>query len=47
MPVSKVDDQIYPAGKITKLLHKAYRQEVEAYVANVRAEGPSLWALNE
>jgi len=47
MPVSKVDDQIYPAGKMTRLLHKAYRHEVEAYVANVRAEGPSLWALND
>jgi len=47
MPVSKVDDQIYQAGKITRLLHRTYRQEVEAYVANIRAEGPSLWALNE
>ncbi len=43
MPVSKVDDQIYAVGDITKLLHKAYRQEVNAYVANVKAEGPSLW----
>ena len=39
----RVDDQRYAVGKITKLLHKAYRQEVNAYVANVRAEGPSLW----
>lgn len=43
MPVSKVDDQNYAVGNITKLLHKAYREEVNAYVANVKAEGPSLW----
>lgn len=43
MPVSKIDDQVYAVGNITKLLHKAYRQEVNAYVANVKAEGPSLW----
>lgn len=43
MPVSKVDDQRYTVGNITKLLHKAYRKEVRAYVANTRAEGPSLW----
>jgi len=43
MPVSKVDDQRYTVGNITKLLHKAYREEVRAYVANTRAEGPSLW----
>jgi branched-chain amino acid aminotransferase len=43
MPVSKVDDQRYAVGNITKLLHKAYREEVNAYVANVKAEGPSLW----
>jgi branched-chain amino acid aminotransferase len=45
MPVSKVDDQVYAVGNITKLLHKAYRKEVNAYVANVKAEGPSLWGL--
>lgn len=43
MPVSKVDDRVYAVGNITKLLHKAYRKEVNAYVANVKAEGPSLW----
>jgi branched-subunit amino acid aminotransferase/4-amino-4-deoxychorismate lyase len=43
MPVSKVDDQKYAVGNITKLLLKAYREEVNAYVANVKAEGPSLW----
>lgn len=42
MPVSKVDEQKYAIGNITKLLHKAYRTEVNAYVANVKAEGPSL-----
>ena len=43
MPVSKVDDKEYIVGDITKLLHKAYREEVNAYVVNVKAEGPSLW----
>jgi branched-chain amino acid aminotransferase len=43
MPVSKIDDQVYAVGNITKLLHKAYREEVIAYVANVKAKGPSLW----
>lgn len=47
MPVSKIDDQVYAVGNITKLLHKAYRNEVNAYVANVKAEGPSLWGHNE
>jgi len=47
MPISKVDDRIYPVGNIAKLLRKIYRQEVNAYIANVKAEGPSLWAQNE
>src|SRR4030042_36633 len=46
MPVSKVDDQMYAVGKIAKLLRGAYSHEVNAYVANVRAEGPSLWGHN-
>ncbi len=45
MPVSKVDGQKYAIGNTTKLLHKAYRTEVNAYVANVKAEGPSLWGF--
>ena len=44
MPVSKIDDRIYPVGKIAKLLRKLYRQEVKAYVADTKSEGPSLWA---
>ncbi|HYA11682.1 MAG TPA: aminotransferase class IV [Thermodesulfovibrionales bacterium] len=43
MPISKVDDRKYAVGNITKLLHKAYREEVNTYVTNVKAEGPSLW----
>jgi branched-chain amino acid aminotransferase len=43
MPISRVDDQQYTVGNITKLLHNAYRDEINAYVANVKAEGPSLW----
>jgi branched-chain amino acid aminotransferase len=47
MPVSKVDDRQYAVGGMAKLLRKAYKHEVNAYVANVKAEGPSLWAQNE
>jgi branched-chain amino acid aminotransferase len=43
MPVSKIGDQKYTVGNITKLLHNAYREEVRAHVANIKAEGPSLW----
>jgi branched-chain amino acid aminotransferase len=43
MPISRVDDQKYTVGNVTKLLHKTYRDEINAYVANVKAEGPSLW----
>jgi branched-chain amino acid aminotransferase len=45
MPVSAVDNQNYPVGKIARLLRKLYRREVNAYVAEVKAAGPSLWGL--
>ena len=47
MPVSKVDDRPYPVGKIAGLLRKLYRQEVNAYIANIKSEGPSLWGESE
>ncbi|MEW6068344.1 MAG: branched-chain-amino-acid transaminase [Nitrospirota bacterium] len=47
MPVSRVDDSNYKIGNITRLLHKAYKEEVKAYIANVKSEGPSLWAKDE
>ncbi|MEW6587467.1 MAG: aminotransferase class IV [Nitrospirota bacterium] len=43
IPVSKIDDRIYPVGETAKFLRKLYRREVEAYVAVVKSEGPSLW----
>jgi branched-chain amino acid aminotransferase len=43
MPVSRVDARSYQVGDITKLLHHAYRKEVTAYIAKVKAEEPSLW----
>ena len=43
MSVSKVDEHLYPVGNITKLLHRIYKDEVHAYVTNVKAKGPSLW----
>jgi len=46
MPVSKVDEKEYAVGKITKLLLKAYRDEVNTHIANVKAEGPSLWGYD-
>ena len=47
MPVSKVDSQKYPVGRISRLLRTFYRQEVNAYVSNVKAEGPSLWGQSD
>jgi len=47
MPVSKVDSQKYAVGKISRLLRTFYRQEVNAYVSNIKAEGPSLWRQSD
>ncbi|MDP2167508.1 MAG: branched-chain-amino-acid transaminase [Thermodesulfovibrionales bacterium] len=47
MPVSGVDDARYAVGGITRLLHKAYRQEVKAYVEHMKAQGPSIWGYDE
>ncbi|MBI4823169.1 MAG: aminodeoxychorismate lyase [Nitrospirae bacterium] len=47
MPVSEVNEKKYSVGEITKLLHKAYRQEVWAYVKNIKSKGPSLWGYND
>ena len=44
MPVSKVNDKTYKVGKIAKHIRKSYHQEVKAYIANVKNEGPSLWS---
>ena len=43
MPVSRVDDRKYVVGSIAKLLRRAYRQEVKAYVSDTKAQGPSIW----
>jgi branched-chain amino acid aminotransferase len=42
MPVSKVDETLYPVGDITKRLHKAYKQEVQTYLARAKEEGSAL-----
>lgn len=47
MPVSMVDDRRFEVGRTARLLLKAYRQEVKAYVANVKASGPSIWGYSE
>lgn len=47
MPVKQVDDVHYRPGDASKLLHKAYRTEVDAYVRNMKGRGPSLWGMNE
>mgnify|MGYP000515984563 CR=1 FL=1 len=46
MPVSRVDDRIVPVGDIAKLLRTLYQREVNAYVADIKSKGPSLWAEN-
>jgi len=44
MPASKVNGKTFKVGKIAKRIRKAYRQEIKAYIANVKNEGPSLWS---
>ncbi len=46
MPVSRVDERRFPIGNIAKLLRTLYQQEVNAYVADIKSHGPSLWADN-
>jgi branched-chain amino acid aminotransferase len=43
MPVSQVDAVRYQVGEVGKLLRKVYREEVKAYVKNVKGSGPALW----
>ncbi len=43
MPVSIVDGREYRVGQVSRLLHRAYRKEVMAYVKDVKERGPSLW----
>lgn len=43
MPVCEVDDVRYRVGDTSRLLRRIYRDEVRAYVANVKGSGPSLW----
>ncbi len=43
MPVSMVDTREYRIGEVSRLLRRAYRKEVMAYVRNVKEMGPSLW----
>jgi branched-chain amino acid aminotransferase len=43
MPVSRVDAVKYEVGAVSGALHRAYREEVRAYVKNMKGSGPSLW----
>ncbi|GAB4416118.1 MAG: hypothetical protein OHK0032_12210 [Thermodesulfovibrionales bacterium] len=43
MPVCEVDEVRYRVGDVSRLLRRVYRDEVRAYVANVKGSGPSLW----
>lgn len=43
MPVARVDNTRFRTGEATKLLLRAYRKEIKAYIANVKSSGPSLW----
>ena len=47
MPVKQVDDVHYKVGDASKLLHRAYRNEVDIYVRNMKGSGPSLLGMNE
>lgn len=43
MPVKRVNDKKYSAGRICNLLHKKYKEEVKAFVIEKKEESPSLW----
>lgn len=43
MPVGAIGGVSYKPGEITKLFAALYRKEVEAYVSETKAAGPSLW----
>jgi branched-chain amino acid aminotransferase len=43
MPVSTLDTVPYSVGRTAKVLRKAYRAEVNAYVTAVKGSSPSLW----
>jgi branched-chain amino acid aminotransferase len=47
MPVGMVDDVGYGIGETTKLLMKEYKKDVEVYVSDAKASGPSLWGYSE
>ncbi len=43
MPVSRVDAVRYGVCEVVRLLHGIYREEVKAYVKNIKGHGPALW----
>lgn len=43
MPVRRVNNTKYQIGEVSRLLLKKYRQEVNNYVREKKAEGPSIW----
>lgn len=43
MPAGKLDKTEFKKAEVSKLLLKKYRQEVNGYVKEKKAEGPSLW----
>lgn len=43
MPVSQLDEVRYTVGDVGRLLRKAYRDEVNSYVRDIKGKGPSLW----
>lgn len=43
MPANRIDKKEVAVGEISRLLLKKYRQEVDAYVKEKKAEAPSIW----
>jgi len=43
MPCRSLDKSEFRVGEISRLLLKKYRQEVNAYVKEKKAKGPSIW----
>lgn len=43
MPVKQLDNMKFSVGDKYKLLHNKFKKDVEAYIADKKAESPSLW----
>ena len=43
MPIRQIDAVLYEVGNVGKFLRGLYREDVRAYVKNIKDHGPSIW----